>query len=76
MTYLDIAAKVLHRDSDPILYRELVHVCALTAPSYFKECPKDQVQAFEYYFRTIHRFASKLPKHQISKLLQNLNQQN
>ncbi len=76
MTYLDIAAKVLHMDEDPLKYRELVHVCALTCPSYFKECPKDQVQAFEYYFRTIHRFASKMPKHQISKLLEKLNQQN
>ncbi len=76
MTYIEIAAKILHRDQDPILYRELVHACALMAPSFFKECPKDHAQHFEYMFRTIHRHVHQMPKHQISQLLQILNEQN
>ncbi len=76
MTFLDIAAKVLGRDEDPVLYRELVNACLLTAPNYFKECPKDQVQHFEDMFRTVHRHVQQMPGHQITKLLQKLNERN
>ncbi len=76
MTYLDIAAKVLGYDQDPLLYRDLCDVCIRTCPSYFEECPKSQRQAFEYYFRTIHKHVKQMPKHQISLLIQRLNERN
>ncbi len=76
MTYLDIAAKVLRRDQDPVAYRELVHAAMVHAPSYFQQCPDHHVQAFEYMFQTILHHVHQMPKHQVTRLIKALTESN